>query len=196
VLLIAVVALSFFGVKILVFQGPTIRITIGLLGVIILAALFVGIAVSLAVTQIRRSRLRSFVRQWATVREELMLLHAKIESWTLEPNRIFDDPDFVEITADIKTYATHRAALRRLLFVLGEKTLVANDNQRWRELKSQESIFRERDYLTPFGFLLDLDAPIYSVNHHGRAVWAALFISDDFVEYLKYKYPFLGNAAA
>jgi hypothetical protein len=196
VLLIAVAALSFVGLKILVFQGPTIQLKVGLLGVIILAALFVGVAVSLAIMQIRRSRLRSFVRQWVTMREHIMLLHTRIETWTLEPNRAFDDPNFVEIMADIKTYAARRAPLRRLLFVLGEKNLVATDNQRWRELKSQEAIFKERDYLTPFGFLLDLDAPIYSVNHHGHAVWAALFISDDFVEYLRYKYRFLRNAAA
>jgi hypothetical protein len=202
-ILIAILTLPLFGLvawsplRSLLFQGATIQVPIRLLAVIILTALIVGVAISLALARLRRrARLRVFVRQWSDMREHLMLLHANIEAWALRTERGFDDPDFTEITRHINGYASRRIPLRRLLFILGEKTLVANENQRWRELKSKEPIFKERDYLTPFGFLLDLDAPIYSVNHHGRAIWAALFISDDFVEHLRYKYPFLEKADA
>jgi len=203
IILIAILSLPLFGLiawsplRSLFFQGATIQVPVRLLAVIILAALIVGVSISLALARLRRRvRLRVFVREWSDMRELLMLPHANIEAWALRADRSFDDPDFTEITGHINDYAARRITLRRLLFIIGEKTLVANENQRWRELKSKEPIFKERDYLTPFGFLLDLDAPIYSVNHHGHAIWAALFISDDFVEHLRYKYPFLEQAVA
>src|SRR5207237_2429739 len=120
-----------------------------LCAVIVLTALIVGVAILLALARLRRrARLRVFVRQWSDMREHLMLLHANIETWALRTDRAFDDPDFTEITGHINDYAARRIPLRRLLFILGEKTLVANENQRWRELKSKEPIFKERDYLT------------------------------------------------
>ena len=67
------------------------------------------------------------------------------------------------------------------------------ENQHWRELKSKHTIFKERDYLTPFSFLLDIGPPIANVNHHGEAIHTALFISDDYLEYLQYKYRFLAR---
>lgn len=180
--------------KNLLLQGNTIQIPIRLLAVIVFTTLVFTFAVFVALAPLRRrARLRAFVRQWIDMRERIMLLHAKIESWNQPDGGI---EGLVEIADYIHDYATHRIPLRRLLFLLGEKTLVLHENQRWRELKAKQAVFKERDYLTPFSFLLDLEAPIYNVHFHGSAIWAALFISDDYIEHLRYKYPFLEKAAA
>ena len=68
-------------------------------------------------------------------------------------------------------------------------------SQNWLQLKAEQQVFKERDYLTPFGFLLDLGAPIASINLNGKAVWEARFIADEYIEYLQYKHPFLKQFA-
>jgi hypothetical protein len=203
IILSAVLLLPIFAIiglsplKNLLLQGATIQVPIRLLAVVVVTAVIVGLAVSLRFARLhRRARLRDFVRQWVEMRRRFELLHIQIDGWLVRTDRSIEDPLFDKILESIQDYSARRASLRRLLFLLGEGSLVAKENQHWLELKSKESVFKDRDYATPFGFLLDIGAPIESINHHGRAIWAALFISDDFLEHLKYKYPFLEKTAA
>jgi len=177
-------------------EGATIEVPVRLLVGGLFATATIALLSFVAAARLRRrSRLRDFVRQWVKLRKRFELLHMRIDGW-LARDAGFDDPKFNELTEGIQDYFARRLPLRRLLFLLGEGSLVAKESQHWVELKSKEPIFKERDYLTPFGFLLDLGAPIGSINHHGQAIWAALFLSDEYLEFLKYKYSFLEKAAA
>ena len=178
-------------------QGTSVEVPVRQV-VSVFVAFVIGAALIFvaAVRLRRRSQLKSFVRQWLELRSRFELLHIRIDGWLVSNNRGLDDPEFTAITDGIQDYFARRAPLPRLLFHLGEGRLVAKDSQHWLELKVNETVFKQRDYLTPFGFILDLGAPIGSIKHHNNAIWAALHISDEYIEYLKYKYPFLESAAA
>ncbi|MEX2497986.1 MAG: hypothetical protein WD397_03810 [Wenzhouxiangellaceae bacterium] len=177
-------------------EGAIIEVPVRLLVAGLFAISTIALLAFLAAARLRwRSRLRDFVRQWVELRKCFELLHMRIDDW-LARDAGFDDPKFGELTEEIQDYFARCSPLRRLLFLLGEESLVAKESQHWIELKSTEPIFKQQDYLTPFGFLLDLRAPIASVNNHGHAIWAALSLSDEYLEFLIYKYPFLEKAAA
>ena len=188
------VALLWPRVRLFLMQGETLDVPVRLFLAIV--ALAVSSCVVVALMSIgfrRRLRLRRFIQEWVEFRERFALLYIKIDGWLVRDAKArgFDDPAWPEILDSIRDYSGRRASLRRLLFIIGEQNVVAQHSQHWLELKSQHRVFSERDYLTPFGFLLDIGAPIPSINHNGEAIWAALFISDEYLEYLRYRHRFL-----
>ncbi len=164
------------------------------------AAMALGITIVVMVTTLgaflwswlrRRARLKRFLAEWLAFRQEFFLLHTRVGTWLLKNRSGFNDPDWPQIESGLSQYWARGERLRRLVYQIGEPQLVGADNQYWLQLKREQKIFDERDYLSPFSFLLDLRAPIAQINHHGEAIWRALQISDDYVEYLRFKWPFL-----
>lgn len=144
----------------------------------------------------RRSRLAQFCSQWEKFRQFFLVFFTQIEGWLLHhgglprPNsKAWDDA--VQMMNEYNEYAEHCANLRRLLFLVGEQNLIVKRVPHWEELKREHEVIREGEYDTPFSFLLDIRNPVGSVNHYGAAIWGALHLSSEFVEYLAYKHAHL-----
>jgi hypothetical protein len=97
--------------------------------------------------------------------------------------------DLRQLLPAITEYWDLRGQLREDVFRVGENCLCVNRNVRWEALKNKAPFLSE--YATPFSFLLDRCQPIAEWNLHHGEIWDALFISDEFVEYLRFCHPSL-----
>ena len=106
--------------------------------------------------------------------------------------------DLDELLPFVREYWQRRSRLREHIFKVGESRLASLRSARWEALKAKSTRFREGEYLTPFSFLVDLGNPIAEWNHHHDEIWEALHLADEFVEYLRFRYPALKriNASA
>ena len=89
----------------------------------------------------------------------------------------------------VSEYWSLRGRLREDVFRVGEEHLCANRSVRWEALKKKNPFLSE--HATPFSFLLDRGQPIAEWNLHHDQIWEALFITDEFVEYLRFRHPTL-----
>ena len=72
---------------------------------------------------------------------------------------------------------------------MGEDELYVADNQHWEKLRKESKVFEAQSYLTPFSFILDQTQPWLIAVVHQNEAWAALHISDEFIERVAFKHP-------
>jgi hypothetical protein len=139
-----------------------------------------------------RRELRRFLAEWLDFRQEFGLLCVRIDVYLL-PSRQASNPfgEIEDLLPAISQYWSRRERIREHIFRVGENRLSSTRSARWEALKAKSSLFREREYVTPFSFLVDLQNPIAEWNHHHDEIWESLHLSDEFVEYLCFRYPVL-----
>jgi hypothetical protein len=135
----------------------------------------------------KRSTLLRFTEAWIEYFKFMELFINEIDAYLLRDNKNFME-NFDRMLPSIQKYHEQRARLREMLFTIGEVNLAITKNHNWEELKTEYDIFKNRNYQTPFSFLLDFRNPISAINGNGKELWAALHISDEFIEYLSYKH--------
>jgi len=167
----------------------------GYLIIIVLFVLLVAyLLFILFVHKTKRYYLKQFVTEWLVFRKDFGLLFSFVDVWLFRQKNqsLFEDPELWEkISTQIQMYWKSRDKLRELLFKLGESSLQIYENKHWIEIKNKANVFKERNYDTPFSFLLDLGAPIGEINLNGEAINWSLSVADEFVEHLSYKYKFI-----
>jgi HNH endonuclease len=126
----------------------------------------------------------NFAREWASVIPFYTELHMIIDS--KERKGLMDDDDFL-IRA--KEWHRRRDQLKELLFLAGEPNTAIHHIPDWERLKKECAYIQEGKYLTPFSFMLDFVNPVYMVVNYGKELWKASFISQEFMDYLSFKYP-------
>ena len=128
-----------------------------------------------------------FCEAWLEYLPFMFLLVTKIQVHDMSKDG--DIFDFIkENREDIKSFHDWRAKLRELLFKVGECELAISDNQHWEKLKKESKIFEAQSYLTPFSFILDQTQPWLIAVVHQDEAWAALHISDEFIERVAFKH--------
>jgi hypothetical protein len=95
-----------------------------------------------------------------------------------------------------KAFYSQRANLRKKLFHLDESSLIPGTVYSWEKLKVDYPEISSIGHLTPFSLVLEVPhlAGVYHVAKPGvntHPVRCALFVANDFIEYLTYKYPTL-----
>lgn len=129
-----------------------------------------------------------FCEAWLEYLPFMFLLVSKIQGLELR-----QDGDLLEFMdenkADLKKFHEWRVKLRELLFKVGESELNIEKNQHWEKLKKESKVFAVQSYLTPFSFILDQTQPWLIAVVHQNEAWAALHISDEFIERVAFKYP-------
>jgi hypothetical protein len=144
---------------------------------------------SIAGKSARHQRLvYQFCEAWLEYLPFMFLLVTKIQSHELSKDgQIFEFLD--ENKEDLKKFHEWRARLRELLFKVGESELNIEENQHWEKLKKESKVFEVQSYLTPFSFILDQTQPWLIAVVHQDEAWAALHISDEFIERVAFKHP-------
>lgn len=162
-------------------EAPLYVVALGSIGLLLLIPSVSVIAIWLT----RRRLVAQFVREWLQFRAAFELLYVQMEGW------LWRDPNssFLEDIPPLQEFFLRQARLRNLLYRIGEDTLNIRPVPAWQALKKTEQLFVDRDYLTPFSLLLDVRAPVAEVNRNGSALWTAIWLSDDFLEYLGYSQP-------
>lgn len=156
---------------------------------LLLPAALTGILVIRTVR--RHSRLAVFHDEWLGFRRHLELFYLHIDEY-LGLSAAGQAADGWPAVQDmLPEYYQRRSRLRELLHLMGEHALVMRRSPHWEALKRKGGVFVEREYESPFSFLLDLDPPIYAVGHYGDAIWAALSIADEYIEFMRYQHRFL-----
>jgi hypothetical protein len=93
-------------------------------------------------------------------------------------------------------FFNHRNNLRKKLFFLGESNLIPGTVYSWEKLKVEYPPVSGIGFLTPFSLVLEVSC-LVDVFHVTKPsdkehpVRVALFVAEDFIEYLTYKYPLL-----
>jgi len=104
---------------------------------------------------------------------------------------------FEEISKEEREqFFNHRNNLRKKLFFLGESNLIPGTVYSWEKLKVEYPSVSDIGFLTPFSVALEVSClvDVFHVTkpddkvHHVRV---SLFIVEDFIEHLTYKYPLL-----
>ena len=135
-----------------------------------------------------RRLIYQFCEAWLEYLPFMFLLVTKIQSHEMKGDgQIFEFFDNNKET--IKAFHEWRAKLRELLFKVGESELSVADNQHWEKLKKKSKVFKVQSYSTPFSFILDQTQPWLVAVIHQEEAWAALHISDEFIERVAFKYP-------
>ena len=121
------------------------------------------------------------------------MLFMYVDVWLIRDKNKIDENDEIwqKITEHLEIFWPTRDALRKLIFQIGEKNLMVYENQHWNQLKNEDDLFKERNYEGPFSLLLDLSAPIGEINHYKKAINWSLKISEEYIEHLCFKHPFL-----
>jgi hypothetical protein len=138
----------------------------------------------------KRSSLVNFCLSWVQFTSFLFLFIPKVDSYLLHEKRT-NCSKLDELMPEVEKYHTYRDQLRELLHSLKEPSLVVTKVYNWEEIKKKYKIFEERQYDTPFSFLLDFKNPIAFFNLHGKEAWEAMHVSNEFIEYLGYEHKFL-----
>lgn len=80
--------------------------------------------------------------------------------------------------------------LREKIFLIQEENLSVVTIYAWNRLKIDFPRIEKIGYLTPFGFIVDWQSIPYLVYVYSKeGLREAIFVSDDFIEYLLFKYP-------
>jgi len=138
----------------------------------------------------KRKLLVSFVKEWVTFSKNFEMIYFLTDIWLHRGEEKKDDL-WDKMVPYLEKHWPAREKLRELLFLLGENNLLVYENKHWLQLKKEEQLFLERDYNSPFSFLLDLGNPIAEINYHGKAINWSMTIAKEFLEHLMYKYPYL-----
>lgn len=140
-------------------------------------------------TKSRRRRLvYQFCDAWLEYLPFMFLLVTKIQAHEMKKDG--DVFKFLNENREaIRSFHEWRAKLRELLFKVGESELAVADNQHWEKLKKESKILQAQPYLTPFSFILDQTQPWLIAVIHQESAWAALHISDEFIERVAFRYP-------
>ena len=162
-----------------------------------LIALIVFIALSLIIFLLivlyylrKRSNLSKFCTSWVKFSNFLFLFITKVDAYLLHEEKT-KNGKFDELLPEIKKYHEYRKNLRELLHQVKEKHLIVSKIPNWDEMKRKYQIFEDREYETPFSFLLDFQNPIAFVNLHGKEAWEAMHVSNEFIEYLTYEHNYI-----
>lgn len=140
----------------------------------------------------KKKLLKLFVKEWLEFMKNFDLLYMYVDVWLLRDKTEKQDEDlWSKMVIHLEKYWPARDRLRKLLFAIGENTLVVYENKHWVQLKSEDDLFKERNYESPFSLLLDLGAPIGEINYHRKAINWSMKISQEYIEHLGYKYPYL-----
>ena len=142
-----------------------------------------------------RRQIYQFCESWLDYLPFMLRLISKIEVHKMREEKL-DVFDFLDGKGGIDgsmedIYAFHewKAKLRELLFKVGEAELSVTGNQHWEKLKKESKIFEAQSYLTPFSFILDQTQPWLLADKYKKEAWAALYISEEFIEMVAFKYP-------
>jgi hypothetical protein len=125
----------------------------------------------------------NFAREWRSFIPFYSELYMLIESNARKS--LLDDES---VLAKSREWHCRRDRLKELLFLAGEPNTVVHPIPNWERLKRESTYIREGNYLTPFSFILDFINPIHMVLNHGKDLWQASFISQEFMDYLSFKY--------
>ena len=104
---------------------------------------------------------------------------------------------FSEVSKETREkFFNHRDSLRKKLFFLGESALIPGTIYSWEQLKVEYPLVSDIGFLTPFSVVLEVSclASLFHVTKPAdeeHYVRVSLFIAEDFIEYLTYKYPAL-----
>lgn len=142
----------------------------------------------------KKSLLKEFVAEWKIFIKDFEMLVNHVELWFLRDGlKQNDDHLWNNVAKYLDKYWDRRLRLRELLYRIGEENLVVHQSKYWVLFKKEEHVFAERDYLSPFSFLLDLGAPVGTINHYNTAINKSIDVANELVEYLEYKYKYLKN---
>ncbi len=165
-----------------------------------LAAISLGIIFLMIEHQRRlRRKLQRFLAYWLEFRDRFQLLCVRIDAYLIRdrrPNATSTEESLKridELLPAIKEYWSLRGRLCEDMFRMGENRLSVNHSVRWESLKRRKALVN--GYATPFSFLLDRGQPIAEWNLHHDEIWEALYIADEFVEYLCFRHPALKQLA-
>jgi len=173
------------------FLQKKIEITILSILLLFLLLLFLSLFCIFAFRNLKkRKMLIDFSREWVEYSTLLFIFINKIEAYLTHEKKT-KMGKFDELTSDVKKYHSHRKNLRELLHVVKEGNLIVSRIPNWEEMKGKYAILEERDYETPFSFLLDFQNPIAFVNHHGKEAWEAMHVSNEFIEHLIHEHNYL-----
>ena len=141
-----------------------------------------------------RRKLQKFLADWLEFRDSFFLLCVRIDAYLIKErnsSRSWEEDlkELRKLLPAISEYWSLRGRLREDVFRVGEEHLCANRSVRWDALKKKNPFLSE--HATPFSFLLDRGQPIAEWNLHHDQIWEALFITDEFVEYLRFRHPAL-----
>jgi hypothetical protein len=141
-----------------------------------------------------RRKLEKFLADWLEFRDHFFLLCMRIDGYLIRDRKLSQPmeeelKELRELLPAITEYWSLRGRLREDVFSVGEDRLCVSRNARWEALKAKFPIVN--DYATPFSFLLDRCQPIAEWNLRHDEIWDALHISDEFVEYLRFRHPVL-----
>lgn len=105
-------------------------------------------------------------------------------------NRYLDTNAFEEGRHDsmLEEWHSRRDRLKELLYLAKEESLIVQKIPDWERLKAGSKYLSEGEYKTPFSFMLDFVNPYAMVYHHGDELWPASFISQEYIDYLSFKY--------
>jgi len=169
--------------------------------VLVLAALSSGVVVMAIRWLVQHARLlrgiKGFLAEWLAYREELEHLCIKIDFYLVRDREATDHiGELDNMIPFVREYWRRRGRLREHIFRIDERHLASAPASRWQAMKANSIRLREREYLTPFSFLVDLGNPIAEWNLHRDEIWQALHLADEFVEYLRFRYPTLKKISA
>ncbi len=97
---------------------------------------------------------------------------------------------------DREEFFNRRNNLRKKMFFLGEANLIPGTVYSWEKLRVEYSSVSDIGFLTPFSLVLEVSC-LVDVFHVTKPsdkehpVRVALFVAEDFIEYLTYKFPLL-----
>ena len=156
--------------------------------IVILLASFVWFVSSVSKRTKHRRLIYQFCDAWLEYLPFMFRLVTKIQSHEMKNDgQIFE---FLDGNKEaLKSFHEWRAKLRELLFKVDESELLIADNQHWEKLKKESKVFKVQSYSTPFSFILDQTQPWLVAVTHQKEAWAALHISDEFIERLAFKHP-------
>jgi len=142
----------------------------------------------------KKKLLKLFIKEWWEFKKNFELLYMFIDVWLIRDRTEEKDEDlWNKIIFHLEIFWPARDHLRKLLFEIGENKLMVYENKHWIQLKNEDELFKERNYEGPFSLLLDLSAPIGEINHHRKPINWSIKISEEFIEHLCYKYPYLAK---
>jgi|GEM_PF-3600204 len=136
-----------------------------------------------------RSTLVNFCREWIQFSDHFFLLYLRIEVYLLrDKSSAINSKEWRDIEPMLPEYWRLRGRLRKLLLLVDETRLMIQRVPAWEELRRKNPDLAENDFRTPFSFLLNVGNPIAAVNLDGQSVWAALHITQEYLEILSYKH--------
>jgi hypothetical protein len=173
-------------------RTPSLALALALLGAIPIALLW---------HQLRVRQMRKFLSDWIEYRSKIQLLCVRIDAYLIRERSGSADMNhgvnkLEELLPAIREYWALRGRLREHVFKIGEERLYAIRNAKWEGIKAKTPLLQERQYLSPFSYLLDLANPIAEWNLHHDEIWEALYITDECVEYLRFQHPALTTGEA